>query len=97
METMAKLRALISSRIKLGVVLAFCAFQVAAAEHYHADPILIENCSVCLLGNNDPAVTTASLFLPKTVFLSDYFAILPIRDIVSFLAFDRLSRAPPLS
>lgn len=97
METITKLKALLSRRVALGVLLAFFVSQVTADQHFHADLIQFENCSVCLLGNNDPTVTTANLSLPKTAFLSDYFAILPTRDIVSFVAFDRLSRAPPLS
>ena len=97
MKITAKLKALLSHRIALGVLLAFLVTQVNATQHFHADLIHIENCSECLLGNDDPAVTTARLSLPKTEFLSDCCATSPTLGIVAFVTFDKLSRAPPLS
>ena len=97
METVARLKGSPSGHITVGAMLAVFVFQFIAAQHFHTDLINIENCSECLLGNDDPAVTTASLSLPKTEFLSDCCAIPPTLGIVAFVTFDRLSRAPPLS
>ncbi|GEM_PF-935199 len=96
METIVKLKALFSHRLVLGVVLAFFVTQATSTQHFHADLIQIENCSVCLLGNNTPALTTANISIPNPDCLSVYLAILPTRNIVSAATFDRLSRAPPL-
>lgn len=96
MKIIAKLKALLSRRVVLGVLLAFLVTQVTATQHFHADLVQIENCSVCLLGSNTPALTTANLSIPDAEFFSVYLAILPIRNIVSVITFDRLSRAPPL-
>jgi len=97
MTIIAKLKALLSSPIVLGVLFAFVVTQSTATQHVHAHLVKIENCSVCLLGTNTPALTTAKLSLPKAEFFSVYLAILPTRNIVSTVTFDRLSRAPPLS
>ena len=96
MEKVARLKGSPSRHIAVGAMLAVFIFQFIAAQHFHAGLIHIENCSECLLGNDDPAVTPASLSFPKTEFLSDCCAFPPTPGIVTFVAFDRLSRAPPL-
>ena len=96
MKIIAKLKALLSRRIVPGVLLAFLVTQVSATQHFHADIVQVENCSVCLLGSNTPALTTVNLSLPNAEFFSVYLAILPTRNVVSVITFDRLTRAPPL-
>ena len=97
MDTIARLKGPPFRHLAVGAMLAVFVFQFIAAQHFHADLIHIENCSECLLGNDDPAVTTARLSLPKTEFLSDCCATPPTLGIVAFVTFDKLSRAPPLS
>ena len=97
METIARLKGSPSRHIAVGAMLAVFVFQFLAAQHFHADLIHIENCSERLLGNDDPAVTTARLSLPKIEFLDDCFATPRTLGIVAFVTFDKLSRAPPLS
>lgn len=83
--------------VMLGVLLAFFVFQVTEAQYSDAELVQIENCPVCLHGSDDPVIATANLSLPKTAFLHDDYAIASTRGMVSFVVFDRLSRAPPLS
>ena len=97
MEKVARLKGSPSRHIAVGAMLAVFIFQFIAAQHFHAGLIHIENCSECLLGNDDPAVTTARLSLPKIEFLDDCFATPRTLGIVAFVTFDKLSRAPPLS
>ena len=97
MEKVARLKGSLSRHIAVGAMLAVFVFQFLAAQHFHADLVHIENCSECLLGNADPAVTTARLSLPKIEFLDDCFATPRTLGIVAFVTFDKLSRAPPLS
>jgi len=94
---MAKLKVPPLRRVMLGVLLAFLVFQVTEAQHPCAELVQIENCSACLHGSDDPVVATANLSLPKIAFLHDDYAVASTRGMVSFVVFDRLSRAPPLS
>ena len=96
MKIIAKLKALLSHRIALGVLLAFLVTQVTATQHFHADLFQVENWSVCLLGTTTPVLTTVNLSLPNAEFFNVYLAILPTRNVVSVITFDRLTRAPPL-